>query len=516
MNPSTLPEAKHSTRQKTGFDPELLRSLGVEITRLVTDSRAVLPGDTFVAYQGYQADGRQYIPQAIARGANAVIWDAQGFVWNDAWPTPNLAVSDLRHHAGEIADHIYGKPSEKLWMIGVTGTNGKTSCSHWIAQSYSALGKKTALLGTLGNGFTGTLQPTLNTTPDAVHLHGLLAEYLAQGALSVAMEVSSHALEQGRVNGVNYDVALLTNLSRDHLDYHGDMQHYAAAKRRLFNWKQLKYAVLNLDDAFGSEMAVELQEVEVVGYGLTDTALAQAERLGIRMVFGGTLQMDARGIRLNVHSSWGGEEMYSPLIGRFNAENLLGSLAVLLVSGVTLSDAVQELARVNAVPGRLQTFGGSGLPTVVVDYAHTPDALEKILVTLREVSSGKLVCVFGCGGDRDRGKRPMMGSVASQFADNCIVTSDNPRGENPREIIAAIASGMNGWNYRIIDDRAEAIADAIQRASAADTVVLAGKGHETYQEIMGVKYPFSDVEAAQRALAVWSLRHDEMIRSAGT
>jgi UDP-N-acetylmuramoyl-L-alanyl-D-glutamate--2,6-diaminopimelate ligase len=517
MIPSNFSEIEHSNRQKTGFDPALLGLLGVEINRLVTDSRAVQPGDTFVAYPGYQADGRHYIPQAIAKGANAVIWDAQGFVWNDAWSIPHLAVSDLRHHAGEIADHVYGKPSEKIWMIGVTGTNGKTSCSHWIAQSYSSLGKKSALLGTLGNGFPGTLQPTVNTTPDAVQVHGLLAEYFAQGAQVVAMEVSSHALEQGRVNGVNYDVALLTNLSRDHLDYHGDMQHYAAAKRRLFKWEQLKYAVLNLDDAFGAEMAVELQdgEAEVVGYGLTDGALALAERLGIRMVFGGALQMDARGIHLHIHSSWGGEEMHSPLLGRFNAENLLGTLAVLLVSDVTLSEAVQELARVKAVPGRLQTFGGSGLPTVVVDYAHTPDALEKILLTLREVSRGKLVCVFGCGGDRDRGKRPLMGSVASKFSDDCIVTSDNPRGENPNEIIASIASGMNGWNYRIIEDRAEAIAEAIQGAGAADTVVLAGKGHETYQEIMGVRYPFSDAEAAQRALAVWTRRHDETIRGAG-
>jgi len=518
MSPLTLTGTEYSTRLKTGFDPALAGLLGIKITRLVTDSRAVLPGDTFVAYPGYKADGRSYIPQAIARGANAVIWDAQGFIWNDAWAIPHLAVAELRHYAGEIADHVYGKPSEKLWMIGITGTNGKTSCSHWISQSYTALGKKTALLGTLGNGFPGTLQPTLNTTPDAVQLHGLLAEYWAQDAQAAAMEVSSHALEQGRVNGVKYDVALLTNLSRDHLDYHGDMEHYAAAKRRLFNWKQLKYAVLNLDDTFGTEMAVELQdsEVEVVGYGLTDGALALAERLGIRMVFGGALKMDVVGISLHVHSSWGGEEMRSPLLGRFNAENLLGSLAVLLVSGVTLSDAVRELAQVNAVPGRLQSFGGNGLPTVVVDYAHTPDALEKILATLREVSSGKLVCVFGCGGDRDRGKRPMMGSVAAKFADECIVTSDNPRGENPRDIIASIVSGMNGWNYRIIEDRAEAIAGAIQGAGAADTVVLAGKGHETCQEIMGVKYPFSDVEAAQRALSAWSLRQEVTIRSAGT
>ena len=333
------------------FRTELLSSLGVKITRLVTDSRAVTPGDTFVAYPGGQTDGRQFIAQAIANGANAVIyeklvsghpWDAHGFSWNNAWQVPHLAVSDLRHHAGEIADYVYGNPSGKLWMIGITGTNGKTSCSHWIAQSFCALGKKTAVVGTLGNGFQDALQPTLNTTPDAICLHGLLADYLTQDAQAVAMEVSSHALVQGRVNGVKYDVALLTNLSRDHLDYHGDMQQYAAAKRRLFDWQKLKYAVLNLDDAFGAGFAEQLlnAEVEVVGYGLSDTALALAERLGLRMVYGGALHMDAQGLSLQVHSSWGGGVLSSLLLGRFNAANLLGVLAVLLVSGIALADAI--------------------------------------------------------------------------------------------------------------------------------------------------------------------------------
>ena len=503
------------------FHAELLASLGVTITRLVTDSRVVIPGDTFVAYPGGQADGRQFIAQAIANGANAVIWEAHGFIWKDAWQIPNLAVADLRHHAGEIADYIYAKPSGKLWMVGVTGTNGKTSCSHWVAHSLCALGKKTAVVGTLGNGFQGDLQPTLNTTPDAICLHGLLADYLAQDAHAVAMEVSSHALEQGRVNGVKYDVALLTNLSRDHLDYHGDMQHYAAAKRRLFDWQKLKYAVLNLDDAFGAGLAEQLEdaEVEVVGYGLGDAALQLAERLGLRMVYGGALHMDARGISLQVHSSWGGGELQSTLLGRFNAANLLGVLAVLLVSGITLSDALRELARVRAVPGRMQTFGGDGCPAVVVDYAHTPDALEKVLQALREVaqaSSGKLICVFGCGGDRDRGKRPMMGAIAAKLADSCIVTSDNPRNEEPHDIIAAIVSGMGISNYQIIEDRALAIEQAISHARATDTVLVAGKGHEGYQEIRGVKYPFSDVGVAQRALASWALRHAQDNRSTKT
>ena len=334
------------------------------------------------------------------------------------------------------------------------------------------------------------------------------------------MEVSSHALEQGRVSGVKFDVALLTNLSRDHLDYHGDMHSYAAAKRRLFDWQQLKYIVLNLDDAFGAELAEQLQDkgVEVVGYGLNDDALALAERLGLRMVYGGALHMDVHGFSLQIHSSWGGGELHNTLIGRFNVANLLGVMAVLLVSGVTLSNALHELSHISAVPGRMQTFGeGGDRPTVVVDYAHTPDALEKVLQAVREVLgreivgtvNGKLICVFGCGGDRDRGKRPMMGAIAAKLADVSIITSDNPRSEAPLDIIAAIVSGITSERrktnstYQIIEDRASAIAQAVLSAHATDIVLIAGKGHESHQEIRGVKYPFSDAEVAQRALLAW-------------
>ena len=495
------------------FRPELLDTLGVKITRLVTDSRMVVPGDTFVAYPGVKVDGRQFISQAIAQGANAVLWDAHNFAWNKSWQLPNLAIKDLRQQAGAIAAQVYAHPSEKLWMVGITGTNGKTSCSHWVAQSFNALDRKTALIGTLGNGFPPMLHPTLNTTPDAISVHALLADYVLQSAQAVAMEVSSHALEQGRVNAVKFDVAMLTNLSRDHLDYHGDMSSYAAAKRRLFDWKQLKYAVLNLDDAFGSELAEQLQdaEVEVIGYGLSDQALEQAERQGLRMIFGGKLQLDAQGCCVQVHTSWGGGELNSRLLGRFNAENLLGTLAVLLVSGVPLADALHELAQLRSVPGRMQTLGGEGKPAVVVDYAHTPDALEKVLHALREVTvsgGGKLICVFGCGGVRDRGKRPMMGTVVGKLADVSIVTSDNPRSENPQEIIAAIVPGIGG-SYQIFEDRAQAIAQAIRSAHAVDTVLIAGKGHEDYQEIKGVKYPFSDIEIAQRNLQTWHAEGSE-------
>jgi len=324
----------------------------------------------------------------------------------------------------------------------------------------------------------------------------------------VAMEVSSHALAQGRVNGVRFDVALLTNLSRDHLDYHGDMESYAASKRKLFDWQQLKFAVLNLDDAFGAELAEQLQDaaVEVIGYGMGDAALQLAERLGLRMVYGHLAEMSGQGLRLNVHSSWGGAQINSVLVGRFNAANLLGALAVLLVSGIELDKAAQSLSRVQAVAGRMQRVSGAGQPTVIVDYAHTPDALEKVLLALREAGAsagGRLICVFGCGGDRDRGKRAMMGRIAEKFSDHCIVTSDNPRNEEPQHIIAEILGGMNANNHEIVIERAAAIERAIGLAQQRDTVLLAGKGHEDYQEINGVKHAFSDVAVAEDALRTW-------------
>ncbi len=520
---------------------EQLAALKVPVTRLVMDSRSISRGDTFVAYPGEKIDGRQFIAEAIAQGAAAVIyekllmkplaiplseqttpakslvlsghpWEAQHFVWNDAWHVPNLAVSDLRHKAGWLADAVYGTPSKKMWVVGITGTNGKTSTSHWIAHALNDARKKCALIGTLGNGFADELQASANTTPDAIRVHGLLAEYLRDGAEAVAMEVSSHALSQGRVNAVRFDVAMLTNLSRDHLDYHGDMQSYADTKRKLFDWQQLGFVVLNLDDAYGVELAEQLSlqqdtDAEVVGYGLSDAALQLAERLGLRMVYGNLLEMTGQGLRMEVHSSWGAAQLNSTLVGRFNAANLLGALAVLLVSDIGLSDAVQSLNKVQPVAGRMQRLGNAQQPTVIVDYAHTPDALEKVLQALREVSAasgGKLLCVFGCGGDRDRGKRAMMGKIAEKYSDFCIVTSDNPRGENPQDIITNIVGGMNADNHEIIEDRAAAIQSVIRHARLCDTVLIAGKGHEDYQEIDGIKHPFSDVLVAQQALQTWA------------
>jgi len=541
------------------FPLERLEQLGVPVTRLVTDSRAVQPGDTFVACPGEKLDGRQFIAQAIAQGANAVIWESHDFTWNDVWQIPNLAIADLRHKAGWLAHAVYGMPTEKLWLVGVTGTNGKTSTGHWIAHALNDAGRKCALIGTLGNGFAGKLEPGANTTPDAIRVHGLCADYLREGASAVAMEVSSHALAQGRVNGVRFDVALLTNLSRDHLDYHGDMERYAASKRKLFDWDSLRCVVLNLDDVFGVELAEQLVQgsaspsplpnlalrptagfaqpadsgggkrtsrnpayvpqageganeplrgyttPEVIGYGMSDAALQLAERLGIRMVYGHLAGMSARGLSLNIHSSWGGARIDSALVGRFNAANLLGALAVLLAGDIALEAAAGSLGKVQAVAGRMQRLGGAGQPTVIVDYAHTPDALENVLLTLREVggASSRVICVFGCGGERDRGKRPMMGRVAGRFADHCIVTSDNPRSEDPQHIIDEIVGGMDAGSREIVAERAAAIARAIGMARQDDTVLVAGKGHEDYQEIGAVRHPFRDADVAAQALATW-------------
>ena len=494
MTPATPHSCKTGSPQ---FDFGLLDTLGVKVVRVVADSKKVKPGDTFLAFPGEQGDGRKYIEHAIAAGANAVIWEAEGYDWNSKWAIPNLAVPSLRMLAGVIASYVGGEPSRKLWTIGVTGTNGKTSCAHWLACSLSAVNKKTAIIGTLGNGFCGELTPTANTTPDPVSVQSLIKEYLEQGAQCVAMEVSSHGLVQGRVNGVAFDVALLTNLSRDHLDYHGSMESYAQAKAGLFDWSGLKYAVLNLDDPFGMALleTIDRTKVKVVGYGI-----------GKGDVSGQNLRVSAAGLELDVQSSWGNGKIKSNLLGAFNASNLLGVLTTLLVSGVDFDAALQQLNKVVPVSGRMQRLGGDNKPLVIVDYAHTPDALEKVLMTLREVISGsgnvaqaKLICVFGCGGDRDKGKRPMMGEIATRLADQVIITSDNPRGENAREIIEAIAEGAQA-NFRIEEDRSAAIYDAITSAQAGDVVLIAGKGHENYQEINGVKLPFSDVEVATKAL----------------
>ena len=481
---------------QSSFAFKLVDVLPVPVTNLVNDSRRVKAGDTFLAYPGIHQDGRQYIPQAIAQGASAIVWEAQNYVWDPAWQVPNLPVPQLRDKVGQFAADVHGHPSRQLCVIGITGTNGKTSCSHWLAQALSQAGRPAAIIGTLGNGFPEQLEPSCNTTPDPIVLQSSLRRYLDQGASCAAMEVSSHALHQGRVNGVHFEMALFTNLSRDHLDYHGDMQRYADAKSLLFTWPELKHAVLNADDAFAQELRqrAEAHGVKVVTYGF--------EAGDVR---GSNLRVGPQGLAFDVATPWGEARLESSVLGRFNAHNLLAVLTTLLVGGVPFEQAIVSVQHVQAVPGRMQEIRIPGKPLVVVDYAHTPDALEKVLLTLREVaadskaSDAKLFCVFGCGGQRDKGKRPLMGGVAANLADEAVVTSDNPRNESPREIINEIVASMSS-NFHVQEDRAAAIYYAIQQARASDVVLIAGKGHEDYQEIKGEKLPFSDIEVAMRAL----------------
>ena len=473
----------------------------LNIRRLVTDSRRVTRGDTFVAYPGETQDGRRYIAQAIARGAASVLWEKRGFRWHPEWRVLNAGIPQLRARAGLIASRVYGEPSGQLWMIGVTGTNGKTTCSQWIAQALTQCGRRTAVIGTLGYGLARTLHPLANTTPDAVWLHGELANFLRRGARAVSMEVSSIGLDQDRVAGVEFDVALFTNLTRDHLDYHRTMQRYRRAKLRLFECASLKHAIVNLDDDFGAELAqrVRRRGLTVLGYGF-GARPRDARRLP--RLSGANLEAGAAGMQFDVRSPWGHATIKSPLIGRHNASNLLGTLATLLASDIRFKDAVAALRKLKPVPGRMQKLGGGRSPLVVIDYAHSPDALEQVLKSLREAAAGtgaRIICVFGCGGDRDRGKRPLMGGVASRLADSVVITSDNPRSEDPRKIIADIRQGMHG-DYAVEPDRRRAIALALRAARRGDLVLVAGKGHETYQEIAGVRRPFSDAAVARTVL----------------
>ena len=467
------------------------------IERLSSDSRRCAPGVAFLAYPGAAADGRDHIPEAIARGAAGVLWEAEGYAWRDEWRVPNAPVRGLKQQAGELAHEFYGRPSEALWTCGVTGTNGKTSCSQWIAAVLSDAGAKCGVVGTLGAGFRGVLEDAGNTTPDALELHRILAGMRREGAAAVAMEVSSHGLDQGRVNSVAFDCALFTNLTHDHLDYHGSLDAYAAAKARLFDAGGLACAVLNLDDAFGVHLAARLRErgLRTIGYSLSPAAVAP----GSVTEFVAAVRIAPQ--RLELATSWGEAQTEFYQLGRFNVSNALGVLGCLLAYGLPFGQAVAALASLPAVRGRLQRVGDA--PLTVIDYAHSPDALDKVLQVLRSVADarrGRLVAVFGAGGDRDRSKRALMGAVASRLADRIVLTSDNPRSEDPLAIIHEIETGVSA-QHAVEADRARAIESAIVQAADADVVLISGKGHESWQETGGRRLLFSDAAVAQAALA---------------
>lgn len=479
--------------------PELTH-FAQERENLSADSRQIRAGDTFVACQGEYADGRNYIQAAIDKGAGFVYWDADGdFAWRDEWQVPNQPIADLRQRAGILAAQVYGNLSGSLNIIGVTGTNGKTSITQWLAQAIDILENKqsAAIIGTVGNGFWGALQETTHTTPDPVSVQTLLRQFKNLGASHIAMEVSSHGLHQYRVNGVPFRTAVFTNLTRDHLDYHNDMDEYGETKARLFHWQDLQNAVINSDDEFGAKLVSQLKQqysgsLNIYSYGFNEQA-------DIRIT---EFVANTQGMKIGLDTPWGKGVAQTRLLGRFNAQNFASAIGALCAEGYDFQAALNALAQIRPATGRMDCIISENKPLVVVDYAHTPDALEKALTTLREIQSpnSQLWCVFGCGGNRDRGKRPLMGAVASQHSDCPVVTSDNPRMEDPQAIIDDILPAIP--NPTLVEaDRKLAIEQAILQAQADDIILIAGKGHETYQDIQGVKQHFSDFEVAEEALA---------------
>ena len=468
------------------------------ITGLVQDSRTLRPGDAFVAIgpiaNDMSAHGLRFVAQARAAGAAAILFEPPA-PDDLAAPSDAIAVPQLHARIGQIADRFYGSPSRSMTVVGVTGTNGKTSTVQLLAQAWALRGLRSGSIGTLGAGLHGAVVPTGFTTPLVLQLHALLADLRDAGAQMVAMEVSSHALDQGRVDGVHFDVAVFTNLTRDHLDYHGDMAAYGAAKARLLAWPELRAAVLNLDDAFGRELRAHLPST-THGIGVSSRG-AQADVRAENIV------LDTGGMAFDLLL---GDERFpvrSPLLGRFNVDNLLSVAGALHVLGDAPATIAATLAQLQPIAGRMNRLGGANAqPLVVIDYAHTPDALEQALASLRAHAHGRLLCVFGCGGERDRGKRAQMAAIAERNADSIVVTDDNPRSEDGDAIVAEIVAGFARPQAVVVQrNRAAAIARAIGAAGPGDIVLIAGKGHEPYQEIAGVRHPFDDAEVAASMLA---------------
>ncbi len=505
-----------------------LRAVLPKGAALVADSRAVTPGDAFFAYPGEQADGRRFVDQAIARGAAAIVAEPGevGAIFAErdgSNAVPRRDVAGLKRACGPIADVYHGHPTAGLEVVAVTGTNGKTSCSHWIAQGLQGLGRPCAVIGTLGAGRAATLEHTGLTTPDALGMQALFARFAREGDQAVAIEASSIGLHQHRLDGTRIAVAVYTNLTRDHLDYHGSMQAYADAKAMLFGWPDLRAAIVNLDDPWHTEMlAAVAPGVMRIGYrigsatddpasdgssgGLSDAVSDAASSKVDRMLIARAIEPDLAGMRIELDGHWGCRSIVTPLLGRFNVANLLAVIATWLALEVSFEAAIAQALALQPVPGRLQPVTGSDgrLPLAVVDYAHTPDALANALAALRPVAQrrgGLLWCVFGAGGDRDPGKRPLMAAVVEGLADRVVLTSDNPRSESPESILDAVQAGLNRAPALREGDRAAAIRRVIAQADASDVVLIAGKGHESYQEIAGVRHPFDDVEQAALALS---------------
>jgi len=477
---------------------ELLRGYAdapdLPVSGIASDSRRLKSGYLFLACEGVGSHGLDYLNEARDAGVCAVAWDSSTADAPADIDVPMIAVDDLASHLGEIASRYYGNPSSAMKTVGVTGTNGKTTVAWLIAQCLHQLDERCAYLGTLGFGVDELHGADGMTTPAAVELHGRLADFVAQGATQAALEVSSHALSQGRVDGVQFEAALFTNLTRDHLDYHGDMSSYFESKARLFLAHTSKYKIINFDSEYGSELAARCgQDVVTVSTHFDRVANGRPH------VFVRSVVASECGSDITITSSWGDGKFTLPLPGDFNVANAAMVLAYLLVIGIDLQQACDVLQLTEAPPGRMQRVptGGSA---IYVDYAHTPNAIDVALRALRPHCRGKLWCVFGCGGDRDAGKRPLMGKLVERLADNVVVTSDNPRNEDPEQIIDQVLAGLgNPDAATVIEDRAAAIAWAVANAQPTDVVLIAGKGHENYQDVAGERRPFSDYALAVAA-----------------
>lgn len=468
------------------------------VSGLGLDSRHLHKGDAFIALAGTRGHGLQFAAQAEAAGAVAVLAEANSTPSPVPIRIPVIAVDGLREQLGSIAARFQGDATRKLRVIGVTGTNGKTSTVQLLAQSLHALGRKPATIGTLGAGLFGCIDAGERTTPDAISVQKLMAGFLAQGASDVAMEVSSHALSQARVNGVHFYLAVFTNLTRDHLDYHGDMQAYADAKQRLFRMPGLAAAAINLDDACGRRFLAEMPPgVVSIGFGIDNSDAA---------VHASDVETHAAGLSFDLRTPWGSSRIESRLLGRFNVSNLLAVVASLGLLGCDFEAIRSALSTLEPVAGRMNRLGGdAGCALVVIDYAHTPDALQQALANAREHCTNRLYCVFGCGGERDVGKRPLMAAIAERLADQVTVTDDNPRGEDGDRIVADILAGFEHADaVRVERDRRCAIENAVCSAKPGDVVLIAGKGHEPYQEIGGVLHAFDDLEVARHAIGAKS------------
>jgi UDP-N-acetylmuramoyl-L-alanyl-D-glutamate--2,6-diaminopimelate ligase len=467
----------------------VLKKIEYNLSDISNDSRHVKKNSIFLAYPGIHTDGRKYIAEALKKGAKAIVYEKKNFTWQQSWDASHYGINDLKNNEGEIAHIFFKKPSKELLTIGITGTNGKTTCAYWISEIQNLLGKKTGLIGTLGYGYK-KLKPHVYTTPDAIFNHRILKEFKTEKIKSVVMEVSSHALSQGRVNGILFDVAVFTNLSRDHLDYHLNFKNYFDAKKKLFHFPSLKVAVINIDDAYGKKLKLSLvqNKTKVITYGIKNGDIRASH-----------IEYSLSSTTFQLITKKETYKVKAPIVGEFNVYNLLAVISGLVGSGLPIQKVIKQVSHISQVPGRMERLGTKLTPQVFIDYAHTPDALKKALRTLKDQTEGKLVCVFGCGGDRDKGKRKEMAEAASDLADTNFITSDNPRSESPKKIISEISRSMSGA-YKIEIDRHKAIFKAIEQAKKQDIILIAGKGHETYQEINGVRYPFSDKKYVKKAL----------------